>query len=380
MSDRKQDSKPRVSFFSGLVQGGAEKQAVETARLLHRNGHAVVFYTYDLTKAFYHPEPEIEVVDIKNHMSLFPERVDKVLSVFRLAQIIRREQPDFLVSYSTLLNVLNGLIRLLNLTNRNTRHIGSERNSVLRYTKSRLWRVICRIFYHGLAALYANNAAAVDQLQDLLGLDPERTYLIPNLLDTDYFQYQPEINTGDPKIFTILVPARICEQKNQAVLIPVARALKNSGLKVMFILAGQPDLVYATQLKQQIASNHVEECFAFIGQQENIRQLYCSSDMVFLPSKFEGLSNSLIEAMACESLVMVSRIPSFTAVVEDGVNGFVIDPDQPQTIAHKIQAVRQLDAQTQLNLRQQARTSVLEYGPESYYQRFNQMLNQVGAR
>jgi len=148
----------------------------------------------------------------------------------------------------------------------------------------------------------------------------------------------------------------------------------------MFILAGQPDLVYATQLKKQIASNHVEECFAFIGQQENIRQLYCSSDMVFLPSKFEGLSNSLIEAMACESLVMVSRIPSFTAVVEDGVNGFVIDPDQPQTIAHKIQAVRQLDAQTQLNLRQQARTSVLEYGPESYYQRFNQMLNQVGAR
>ncbi|MDD2458688.1 MAG: hypothetical protein PHQ83_09315, partial [Eubacteriales bacterium] len=116
MTDRQQDPKASVSFFSGLVQGGAEKQAVETARLLHQKGHAVVFYTYDMTKAFYHPEQEIKVVDLKNHASPFPEPVDKVLSVFRLAWIIRREQPDFLVSYSTLLNVLNGLISLINRT------------------------------------------------------------------------------------------------------------------------------------------------------------------------------------------------------------------------------------------------------------------------
>jgi len=380
MSDRKQDPKPSVSFFAGLVQGGAEKQAVETARLLHLNGHRVVFYTYDLSKAFYHPEQEIAVVDLKNHTSPFPETLDKVLSVFRLARIIRREQPDFLVSYSTLLNVLNGLISLINVTNRHTRHIGSERNSVLRYTKSRLWRTICQTFYHGLAALFANNASAIEQLQTLLGLVPERTHLIPNLLDTDYFQCQPKTRPDDRASYTVLVPARICEQKNQAVLVPVARSLQHSGLSVTFILAGQPDPVYATQLKQQIAADHLEDCFAFVGQQENIRRLYCNSDLVLLPSKFEGLSNSLLEAMACEALVLVSRIPSFTAVVEDGVNGLIIDPEQPDTIVQKIQAIRQLNTPTRLKLRQHARTSVLEYGPEGYYQRFIQMLDQVGAR
>ena len=39
-------SLPSVSFFAGLVQGGAEKQAVETAKLLHVKGHEVVFYCY----------------------------------------------------------------------------------------------------------------------------------------------------------------------------------------------------------------------------------------------------------------------------------------------------------------------------------------------
>jgi acetyl esterase/lipase len=76
---------PSVSFFAGLVQGGAEKQAVETAKLLHRKGHRVVFYNYNLQKAFYHPEQDIIVVDIKNYQSPFPEAVDKVLSIFRLA-------------------------------------------------------------------------------------------------------------------------------------------------------------------------------------------------------------------------------------------------------------------------------------------------------
>ena len=51
-----------------------------------------------------------------------------------------------------------------------------------------------------------------------------------------------------------------------------------------------------------------------------------------------------------------------------------------QAIADKIQAVIQLDPQSEQNVRQQARAAVLDYGPEGYYQRFMQMLEQVGAR
>ncbi|MDD2457654.1 MAG: glycosyltransferase, partial [Eubacteriales bacterium] len=332
------------------------------------------------TKAFYHPEQEIKVVDLKNHASPFPEPVDKVLSVFRLAWIIRREQPDFLVSYSTLLNVLNGLISLVNGTHHHTRHIGSERNSVLRYTKSRLWRIICRIFYHGLAALYANNAPAVNQLQTLIGLAPERTCLIPNLLDTDYYQRQPEQSPAANHPFTILIPARVCDQKNQAILIPVASSLKKSGCPVQFILAGSPEPAYASVLKQQISAQQLDEFFVWKGQQADIRHWYLTCNLVLLPSKFEGLSNSFIEAMACGAIVMGSRISSFTTVIEDGINGYIMDIDQPEAIASKIQKAMQLDLHTSNELRQKARATVLEYGPEGYYRRFLQMLDQVRAR
>ncbi len=167
-----------------------------------------------------------------------------------------------------MLNVLNGLIGLINVTNRKTRHIGSERNSVLRYTQGHLWRVLCRVFYHGLAALYTNNTPAVEQLQTIIGLEPERTFLIPNILDTGFFQRQTDLHPADRSVFSILVPARVCEQKNQAILIPVATLLKKRGHAIQFILAGSPEPAYAAQLKQQIASEHLEDCFAWMASRK----------------------------------------------------------------------------------------------------------------
>ena len=67
-------------------------------------------------------------------------------------------------------------------------------------------------------------------------------------------------------------------------------------------------------------------------------------------------------------------------MIEDGVNGFIIDISQPEAIADKIQTIIQLDPQSQQNLRLQARATVLGYGPDGYYQNFMQMLEQAGAR
>ncbi len=105
-------SLPSISFFAGLVQGGAEMQAVESAKLLHEKGHDVVFYCYNLKAAFYHPENEIRVVDLKRDQTKWPESLDKIFSIFRLARHIRREQPDYLISFTTLLNILNGFVGL----------------------------------------------------------------------------------------------------------------------------------------------------------------------------------------------------------------------------------------------------------------------------
>ena len=368
---------PSVSFFAGLVQGGAEKQAVETAKLLHQNGHAVIFYCYNLKKAFYHPENEIQVVDLKKYDFPLPEIFDKVFSIFRLAWIIRKKQPDFLISFTTLLNVLTGLIGLINVGNRKTSFIGSERNSVLRYTSSSLWKYICRIFYHGLDGLFANNSPAVSQLRTIIHYRPERTFLLPNILDTEYFSREEQAIPYSVEQFSILIPARICDQKNQKILVPVAALLKQKGKRVLFVLAGNPEAGYANDFRAKIREEELESYFDWLGQYQDMRSLYSSCDMTFLPSKFEGFSNSIIEAMACESIVMGSEIPSFTDVIHDAQNGFIADAGNPEAITDKIVMIMELTAEQQQELRKNSRVSVLGYGRAGYYKNILEIFRQV---
>lgn len=370
----------KISFFAGLVQGGAEKQAVETAKLLHARGHDVTFYCYNLKKAFYHPEDIIRVFDLKHYDSIWPETLDKVFSIFRLARIIQREQPDFLITYTTLLNVLNGLIGLLNRQNRRTRFIGSERNSVLRYSKSLIWTWICRVFYHGLDGLYTNNSPALEQLRRIVGFAKNRSFLLPNLLDTDEFVPDPAATPLDPDHFTILIPARICDQKNQHILVPVAKLLSEQKIDVRFVLAGNPEEAYTQILKNQITANHLDSTFVFLGQHQHMRELYNRCDLTYLPSKFEGFSNSILEAMACEVLVMGSNIPAFTDVIQDAQTGFITDLNDPKQIAVKIQAIIGLSTTEKQTIRQQARASVLSYGREGYYQNLTRILDEVAQR
>jgi glycosyltransferase involved in cell wall biosynthesis len=377
----------RISYLTGLGQGGAEKQVLETARLLTAKGHLVNLHVYNRDKAFYTVESDISVVDIRLNLRWLPEPLNKALCVFKLAWLIHRDRPDFFISYITLLNVLTGFAGLLNAFNPVTVFIGSERNSVLRYTRRTIWRPICRIFYHGLDGLFSNSREALNQLESILHINRKRIAYLPNLLNTDYFAPEYESYAGaqdgckdrftDHKPATILVPSRITEQKNQNILLDVAELLAKRSIAVHFILAGNNEGDYADDLRRQIEFRQLGDSVEMAGQIADIRAAYRAADLVLLPSLFEGLSNSLIEAMACESLVLVSQIPTFLELIREGENGFLFDPTNPISIADTIQAVLELDQPSRMKIAQQARLSVLQFGPEAYYQNLMGILEQM---
>ncbi len=256
-------------------------------------------------------------------------------------------------------------------------HIGSERNSVLRYTHSRIWQLICRIFYHGLDGLFANNTPALSQLRTIIKYRRDRVFLLLNILDTAYFKREEELVAYRPGRFTILVPARICDQKNQQILVPVAGLLQKMQVPVLFILAGKAEAEYSRVMEDQIRQDGLQSSFEWLGQTNEIKSLYNRCDLTFMPSKFEGFSNSVIEAMACESIVLGSAIPSFTDVIRDGENGFITEIAEPQQIAEKIKAIASLPAVQRSAIGRAARQTVLGCGREGYYENLMHILRQV---
>jgi glycosyltransferase involved in cell wall biosynthesis len=115
-------------------------------------------------------------------------------------------------------------------------------------------------------------------------------------------------------------------------LLAVARHEHQKGLDVLIeamprVLAHAPGarLVVAgregnqTPLLRASAARHGLDAGAvFLGAREDVADLLCAADLVVIPSRWEGLSNVLIEAMALRAPVVASDLPTLHDAVDDG--------------------------------------------------------------
>src|SRR5690606_33415856 len=73
----------------------------------------------------------------------------------------------------------------------------------------------------------------------------------------------------------------------------------------------------------------------FEGNKDNVRDYLLASDVFVMPSKFEGLGNSCLEAMACGIPVILYNVVGLRDLISNNDNGFLIEPN-PQELANKI--------------------------------------------
>ncbi len=156
-----------------------------------------------------------------------------------------------------------------------------------------------------------------------LGLRPSQISLVPNSVEN-----QPEIDTALPlkasfSRLEVLFCGRLSKEKSLDTLIKALVLLAHDGVSSRLRLVGgdhggRADSEHLRSLCAQLPDDVEVE---FSGHQENVRPFYLSSDVFVLPSLSEGMSNSLLEAMAYGLVCIVSDIPANTFVIQNGVNG-----------------------------------------------------------
>lgn len=80
----------------------------------------------------------------------------------------------------------------------------------------------------------------------------------------------------------------------------------------------------------------VVEDVKFLGNREDVDQILCAADVFLLPSNYEAFGLAALEAMACGVPVVASRVGGVPELVQDGVNGFLVDPDDYITGAERL--------------------------------------------
>jgi glycosyltransferase involved in cell wall biosynthesis len=176
------------------------------------------------------------------------------------------------------------------------------------------------------------------------GFRPEQIVHIYGSVDTERFQPHPERrpDPAGPERVTVCV-ARLDYQKGVDVLLHAwarmmrAPAAWRAGLSPRLQLVGDGPL--RSQLERLAAELGIADSVEFLGVRTDIVDLLQQSWGFVLPSRFEGMPNALLEAMACGLPCIATRVSGSEDIICDGVDGLLVEPEQPAALAEALHRI-----------------------------------------
>ena len=153
----------------------------------------------------------------------------------------------------------------------------------------------------------------------LYGCDSAMIY---NGVQKPYIEQQSNLMDNlriTPKTKLFIHPGRITEAKNQLVLCKVFKRLIDEGHDVVLVIAGMKEDAAIFQSIEPFLSNRIQ----YIGERSDVPQLMSRADAFCLPSIWEGLPVTLLEALSVGCIPICSPVGGIVNVVKNLQNGLL---------------------------------------------------------
>jgi glycosyltransferase involved in cell wall biosynthesis len=140
-----------------------------------------------------------------------------------------------------------------------------------------------------------------------------------------------------PAAPVIATVGNIRRVKGHDLFIKAAASVVAQFPQVSFNIAGDVlESDYFAELQTLIADMNLSNHFHFVGGVANLREYLSTADIFVLPSRSEGFSNAIVEAMAASLPVVATNVGGNAEAVSDGVSGFIVPPEDPAALAAAI--------------------------------------------
>jgi glycosyltransferase involved in cell wall biosynthesis len=157
---------------------------------------------------------------------------------------------------------------------------------------------------------------------------------------------------------------RLSIEKDVPLFVAAAAAIvrRNPGSRIRALIAGDgPELL---RVEQAIEREGVWHEVRLLGDSRRIPEILAASDYMFLTSKTEGSPLTILEAMSLKRIVFTTAAGNVRDVINDGVNGFVIEGRDPAAFAGRFEEIRR-DSEREKIMRDAARRTIVERFDES---------------
>lgn len=243
--------------------------------------------------------------------------------LFRLRACIAERQPDVILSC---LFSGNAYTRLALLGRRQRPRVVISERCVDSWKSG--WQLkLDRLLREHFDLMIANSQSVAD-FYGGQGISADRIRVIPNGMPVPP---HPHLNREelcetagiptDAKLIAFV--GRLASQKCLKDLVWGMQMLRFSQPNAYLLLIG--DGPQRAELEQFVIETETTSNVRFLGHREDAATLLHLVDQFWLGSEFEGMSNSLMEAMACGKPVIVSDIPANRELVDHGREGWVVN-------------------------------------------------------
>ncbi len=188
-------------------------------------------------------------------------------------------------------------------------------------------------------AIVALNPQVIAELQEV-GVSPERIVYIPNGVEVE--RIRPRTDYGVGGTVDLIFVGRLHPQKGVDTLLKafqlVCEREAYSHLSWRLRLVGMGSRTRRAQfeaLAEQLLGDSAN-CVEFVGQVDDPFPFLAASDIFILPSRSEGMSNALLEAMAHGLPCIATDIPGNSDIITPEKDGLLVRLDDPQDLAAAI--------------------------------------------
>lgn len=321
--------KVKILYVIGtLVPGGAEKQLLNLIKLLDKTKFQPVLIALRGGKL----EGDFKKV-VKLRIIGKKWKIDPFF-FFHLFKAIKKESPDILHTFMFTSNTWG---RFCGILLKVPVLIASERSTDP-------WKKWYHFKIDKILGKFTSKIICVSEevekvYKEKLNLPDEKFLVIKNGVDIEYFdnierkaELKQKFKIEEEKV--ILTGGRLSSEKGIDYFLRAAEKLIKIFPPVKFLIVGEGS--EREKLEREVESMNLEEKVIFTGYRDDLPQIMKISDVVVLSSKWEGLPNLLIEAMACKLPVVATNVGGCKEIVKEGENGFLVEYGDIENLTEKI--------------------------------------------
>lgn len=249
--------------------------------------------------------------------------------------LVQRERPHLIHTHLPRADVAGAWVRRV----RSIPWISSVHGIYSESWSGRRWLPLVRFAWQYADALIAISAAVKDWLATWQSVSPDKVSVVYYGIDIEAFRETPlnlrtEWGLERNKVLGSL--GRLEPGKGHDVLIRSMPEVLKAHPDAILVIGGHDPEGYGATLQSLINDLGLQSQVRLVGFQREAAAFLKAVDVFALASRSEGFGQVVIEAMASSLPVVISRIPPLTELVEDGVTGFLVQPNSPVDFGQKV--------------------------------------------